>query len=260
MAPRCPVPLQGGPAFLPGVSLGGDWTREVSLCTWAVGRPHTLSAVRGAVGCDPGHPLPPSSSGLPEGSALVHRREDGNRPPRGLSGGKGCVCHVTPWMGQPSRSTGCLQSGKPTLGRQHVLTDQSRTCQGRTANSLHNRQVNRRRRNSPVQEWTEALHGLFHRDDTHMAHARGEGHTTSLVLRESQTKATARHHHPYGDGSDRKERRRAPQTWGGRAPCCCWSPGCPSPERGPWGSGVHSAEPLPEDSGRLPDRDAGPAR
>ena len=122
MAPRCPVPLQGGPAFLPGVSLGGDWTREVSLCTWAVGRPHTLSAVRGAVGCDPGHPLPPSSSGLPEGSALVHRREDGNRPPRGLSGGKGCVCHVTPWMGQPSRSTGCLQSGKPTLGRQHILT------------------------------------------------------------------------------------------------------------------------------------------
>lgn len=37
-----------------------------------------------------------------------------------------------------------------------------------------------------------------------MARARREGHSTSLVLRETQTKATARHHHPHGDGSDSK--------------------------------------------------------
>lgn len=182
MAPRRPVPLwgapgpvcRGGPAVLSSPSEVAGHGRSVSARGPHAGRPPSRrcagrGVTRASASCSPVWAV-----GFPRG---LHRftEEGGNR----------CACHVTAWVGQPSPSAGCQQSGGSTLGK-------SRTRQGCAANGSRNWRLSSQSRNSPVQRWTEGLRGPFHREDTQLARARREGRTTSLVLRATQTEAPAR--------------------------------------------------------------------
>ena len=134
--PAAPCSSLGGPwPCLPGrprcpeLSLGGDRTRRsVSARGPQAGRPPSRRC---------------AGRGVTRASASCSRVWAMGFP-RGLhqfteEGGNRCACHLTAWVGQPSPSAGCQQSGRPTLlGKQDVWTDQPRTCQGCAANGSRN--------------------------------------------------------------------------------------------------------------------------